>query len=373
MAAPRSPRPQQKVWPVVRAQDGRTANLRLVTSVLYDNPGLSRADIARLVGLSRVTISELVTELLSSGLAIETGVSSSGKPGKRATSLQFAYRSRSIIAIDMAGSRAVTGALTALDGEIIDRVEYTLEPDKPALDVLIGTIRELAERAPSPVLGVGVGTPGFVGPEPGLVTATNLDWHKLDVRSAIVDAVGLPTQVENDANLAAVAERRFSSAPDDVLRMQISRGVGAGLLLRGQLITGRHGGAGEIGHVVVGRSDRQCSCGKSGCLETYLAVPELRETVASADDRASALADRGRLLGQALAPIVGATDITDVVLGGPTDLLGGAFLEAVRTTLNAATAIEARPPVRVSMSELGGDAVILGATARVLNEQLGVD
>lgn len=357
-----------------RPQDSRSANLGLVATALYERPGLSRADLARFTGLSRVTISELVAELLDVGVVVETGAVEKGKPGKRGTRLEVAYDQRCIIAIDMSGSRSVTGTLSTLDGVLSQRLERRLidERGEAALKILVETVDELAALATKPVVGVGVGTPGLVGPEPGVVTSTNLQWHRFDLGAALTERTGLPVDVGNDANLAALAERRFGGAPNDFIRMQISRGVGAGLLLGGQLVLGPHGGAGEIGHVVVDPAGGLCSCGKLGCLETWVSVPALEKRLATADDRAAILAQAGQKLGQALSFVVGMSDITDIVLGGPARLLDGPFQEAAIATLNASTQIEAKPPAKLTLSTLGQDAVLLGAAAQVLSSQFSI-
>lgn len=359
---------------VVRPQDGRSSNLGLLTTALYDNPGLSRADLARLLGLSRVAVSDLVADLLELGVVVETGVARSGAPGKRATKLQIADDWRDIVVLDMSGTRSVQGALFGLHGTIRRRVERPLSAERgqAALDVMVDTIRDLLDGASRPIIGVGVGTPGVVDAHSGVVTSTNLGWQRVRVGEFVREAVGLPVDVGNDAHLAALAERRFQGASDDFIRMQISRGVGAGLVIAGQLVHGRHGGAGEIGHVVVDRRGGTCSCGKVGCLETWVSLPALQAMLDGAEDRDAVLAEAGTKLGQALSFVVAMTETVDIVLGGPPELLDGPFREAAERTLNASIRIEGKTSSRMSLSSLGGDAVLLGAVALVLKRHLGI-
>jgi len=367
-------KPRSLTRGALRPQDARLSNLRLLTTSLYDNPGLSRADLARLTGLSRVAISDLIAELLESGLIVETGAADQGKPGKRATKLQVAYDWRDIVAIDVSGPRSVTGAIFSLDGEICQRIERPLAGKRgpAALQVVIDTVRALVELALRPVLGIGIGAPGLVGPTPGVITSTNLDWHQVEVGAVVSEVVGLPVEVQNDANLAALAERRFGGAPDDFIRMQISRGVGAGLMIGGQLVNGRNGSAGEIGHVVVDRSGGQCSCGKVGCLETWISLPALTARLADADDPELVLAQAGEKLGQALSFVVAMTDIPHIVLGGSPEFLAGSFEAAAERRLNAAIRIESKAPASLSLSNLGPEAVLLGAAVQVMNRNLGI-
>ncbi|MDR1767714.1 MAG: ROK family transcriptional regulator [Propionibacteriaceae bacterium] len=354
-----------------RPQDGRQHNLALVTQALYDQPGLSRADLARLTGLTRVTISDLVAELLADGLLVETGASDEVRPGKRATKLQVNDKSRTVLAVDLSGESAIVGAAYTLGGELRQRVERPLSKGDAALSELLGVLRELLATTAGKILGLGVGTPGTV--EGDVVTAANLDWHFLDLRKAVASVSDIPVEVENDANLAAMAERRFAGGQDDLIRVQISRGVGAGLLLGGAAVTGSSGAAGEIGHVVIEHNGAPCSCGKRGCLETWISVPALSGRIeADPGNREQTLAEAGRRLGMALSPIIGMLDLVDVVVGGPNDLVEGAFLEAAQAMVTERIGIESRRPVRLRQSTLGEDAVLLGATALVLRNQLGV-
>ncbi|MDR1851182.1 MAG: ROK family protein [Propionibacteriaceae bacterium] len=357
-----------------RAQDQRRSNLALVMSTLYENPGISRADLARLTGVTRVTSGELIKSMIADDYAEELGVIHEQRPGKPSTKLRMPYERHNIIAIDMSGSRSVTGALCTLDGQLLNRVEHELDgkTGQDAVDELIATVRELEAAAEQHVVGVGVGTPGFVGPEPGVVTSTNLEWHALNLKAALEKELGMSVDVENDANSAALAEHRFAEAPDDFIRMQISRGVGSGLLLRGELITGPFGGAGEFGHVVVDPAGGTCSCGKEGCLETWIRVPAMLQRIEESHDRDAVLTQAGQKLGEALSFVLATADIVDVILGGPPELLDGTFLEAAAQTVRERTRIEARPEASIKLSTLDEDAVLLGAAAIVMKNQLGV-
>jgi predicted NBD/HSP70 family sugar kinase len=354
-----------------RPRDGRQQNLALVIQALYDNPGLSRADLARLTGLTRVTISDIVAELLADGLLVETGASDKVRPGKRATKLQVAADSRAILAVDISGETTLVGAVYSLGGEVLHRSSRPLSKSDAALSELRGLLGELVAAAESPILGVGIGTPGTV--EGSVVTAANLDWHFLDLAKSLAAVTHAPIEVENDANVAALAERRFAGGEDDLIRIQISRGVGSGLLLGGVAITGSSGAAGEIGHVVIEHNGTPCSCGKRGCLETWISVPALSGRIESdPDGREETLAEAGRRLGMALSPIIGMLDLVDVVVGGPAELVAGPFLEAAQDLVRERIGIESRRPVQLRQSTLGDDAVLLGAAALVLRNQLGV-
>jgi predicted NBD/HSP70 family sugar kinase len=158
--------------------------------------------------------------------------------------------------------------------------------------------------------------------------------------------------------------------------VKVGHGVGAGLLLGGTPLFGSRFAAGEIGHVVVGTDGgAPCACGKVGCLETWLAIPRLEAALAAAPDdagRVRILRAAGERLAIALAPVVGALDLAEVVLSGPAEQLDGPFTEAAIETLRNRTMAEFHGDLTVRMTALGQDIVMRGAAAMVLSGQLGV-
>src|SRR5665648_155433 len=181
----------------------------------------------------------------------------------------------------------------------------------------------------------------------------------------------------------AVQQKPGADTMTDLDQYQVGHGVGSGLLLNGRLLFGSRFAAGEIGHVVVGtHGGAECACGKFGCLETWLAAPRLGARVAAAqasDERQSPLKaaepilrEAGRHLGIALAPVVAALNLAEIVLSGPADLLDGPFAEATIETLRDRTMAEFHGDLMVRMTSLGEDIVIRGAAVMVLSGQLGV-
>jgi predicted NBD/HSP70 family sugar kinase len=233
--------------------------------------------------------------------------------------------------------------------------------------------KKCAAQANRPILGVGVGSPGTVDAFGTVIAAPNLDWHGVSLQDIMAAELDLPVVVQNDANAAVIAEKAFADGGSTILRVQISRGVGAGILLSGALVLGTSGAAGEIGHLVIERQGEMCSCGKRGCLETWISVPSLRQRLKdTTDSRDEILAEAGRRLGMALAPVVAALDLQDIVLGGPEDLLGGAFVQACNGLITERTHSEFRRDLSMKLSTLGDEAVLLGAVSLVLRTTLGV-
>lgn len=369
--AGRSLRHAAKVLP----EHARAHNRSLVLQTLFHQGAMSRADLSRETGLTRVTMSDLVAELIDDGYVAERGTREASGPGKPAILVDLDRDGHRIVGLDLSRSDRFLGAVLTLDGEIVARHDVDV-PSDPAdiLGAVTRLARELVADAHAPVLGVGVGTPGIVDDEGVVLTAPNFGWSGVDLEGILRGEVGLPVLVANDANAAVLAEYTFGGARDDVMLVRVGRGVGSGLLSGGQPMLGSRFAAGEIGHVTVGTDGGPvCVCGKVGCLEAWLSGPSLERALAEPDaGRDAVLRDAGERLGIALAPIVGALDLSEIVLSGPEELLAGPLAEATAETLRARTLAEFHDGVRVRMTEQGEDIVLRGAAVMVLSGQLGV-
>lgn len=379
--APKSPpvlpvrarRQSAKVLP----EQARQHNRSLVLQTLFHGGAMSRADLARETRLTRVTISDLVGELITDGFVAELGTREASGPGKPAILVDLDRTGHRIVGIDLSGSETFIGAVLTLDGEIVARHEV---PVPSATEEVVPTVvqlaRDLVADAHAPVLGIGVGTPGVVDERGVILAAPNFGWVGFDLERALAEALQLPVLVANDANAAVLAEYTFGRADDDVMLIKVGRGVGAGLLTAGEPMRGSRFAAGEIGHVTVGTDGGPvCACGKIGCLEAWLSVPSLSARLAEAvgeNARASVLRDAGERLGIALAPVVATLDLSEIVLSGPADLLDGPLSTATVETIRARTLAPFHEGVRVRMTAHGQDIVLRGAAVMVLSGQLGV-
>ncbi|MBU1588623.1 MAG: ROK family transcriptional regulator [Actinobacteria bacterium] len=368
----RALRPTTKVLP----EHARGHNRSLVLQTLYRAGQQSRADIARETGLTRVTVSDLVAELIAEGLVIETGQREDARPGKPATLLDLDRTAFQIIGIDLSEYAIFRGAVLDLDGQILHRAELPLAgaTGTDATALVIRLAEALVGKATLPILGLGVGSPGVVDLAGVVLSAPNLGWVGEDLQGILHTRFALPVVVANDANAAALAEHSFGDADSDMMLIKVGHGVGAGLLLDGTPLFGSRFAAGEIGHVVVGTDGGlECVCGKHGCLETWLATPRLERAIAAnLAARDEILTEAGQRLGIALAPVVGALNLAEVVLSGPTHLLDGPLAQATIDTLRNRTMAEFHGDLTLRMTTLGEDIVMRGAAVMVLSAQLGV-
>ncbi|HZI97112.1 MAG TPA: ROK family transcriptional regulator [Actinomycetales bacterium] len=372
--APRRPlRPTTKALP----EDARRHNRSLVLQTLFRGGPMSRADLARLTHLTRVTTSELVGELLDAGLLVDLGTRTESRVGKPATLVGIRQDAAEIVSLDLSDSQQLRGALVDLTGTVTEHrsVPWGSRTGADALSLVQDLAAELKEVADRPVLGVGVGSPGVVDPRGVVVEAPNLDWYGLDLAADLGTFLQLPVHVANDANASALGEHTFGgSTGSGLLVVTVGQGVGAGLLLDGGLLLGDHFAAGEIGHVMVVERGETCACGRQGCLETVLAAPLLRARLASAStaDRHRVLTSAGRRLGGALAPVVSTLNLGEVVLSGPADLLDGPLRDATVAELRRRTLPVVADHLTVRLSLLGEDLVLAGAAVLVLTGELGV-
>ncbi|MEN0086218.1 MAG: ROK family transcriptional regulator [Leifsonia sp.] len=374
-------RPRAKVLP----EHARSHNRSLVLQTLYRSGRLSRADLARETGLTRVTVSDLVAELLAEGLVVELGQRESARPGKPAVLLDIDRGAHQIVGVDLSDHDRFRGAVMDLDGAILARAEVMLADDEggsaatgeTAAAKVDALVDRLVAAATAPILGLGVGSPGVVDLSGTILTAPNLGWKDLPLQQRLASRTGLPVVVANDANVAALAEHTYGDAAGDMMLIRIGHGIGAGLLVAGALVYGSHYAAGEIGQVMVGTDlGLDATYSRDQVLEHWLSVPQLQRGIqaahASGSDATPVLREAGQRLGIALAPVVGALNLSEIVLSGPTELLDGPLAEATVHTLRNRTMAENHADLSLRMTTQGQDIVLRGAAVLVLSGQLGV-
>jgi predicted NBD/HSP70 family sugar kinase len=365
-------RSRAKVLP----EHARGHNRALVLQTLYHAGAMSRADLSRETGLTRVTISDLVAEFIADGIVIEMGVRETAGPGKPPILIDIDRNGHQILGLDLSGPHAFIGAVLSLDGEVLERREVP-RPESADGDAAYAATLELARSlvaaSTRPLLGVGIGTPGVVRPDGIVLSSPNLGWTSFPLEAKLGADLDLPVLARNDANAAVLAEYTFGEAKADFMLIKIGRGVGAGLITGSQPLLGSRFAAGEIGHVTVGTDGGpRCACGKDGCLEAWLSETRLSEAVAAdPSSRDEILRDAGTRMAIAIAPIVAALDLSEVVLSGPADLLDGILIDAAVETLHARTleGVFEDALIRLTVQD---DIVLRGAAVMVLSGQLGV-
>lgn len=362
----------------VRPQDARLHHRALVLSLVRRHPDSSRADLARLTGLSRVAISEVVAKLIDEGIVGEHGQSRKRGPGAPARALHINGDARHVVTVAISSADTLEGAVFDLGGTLVSAVS---EPrngavGKDALLALERMLERLIASATAPILGIGISATGIIDTQGVVRSSSHLEWENVPLRDHIASVTGLPVSVTNGVTAIGVAEVASGAAPDDLFLIRVGNGVGAVTIVNGAVVHGTNGIAGEFGHVIVDPSAQQlCQCGRRGCLEAVLAAPGLRARLAaasSADERSAVLRDAGRALGTALAPVVTALGLANVAISGPAELLDGTLLNSCRSTLEARLFNVVAHGLQVRMAESDESARLRGVFAIVLSKELGI-
>jgi predicted NBD/HSP70 family sugar kinase len=351
-------------------------NERTVLDAIRAGAPISRAEISRRVGISKPTVSLALQSLLDTGLVRETKHGGDG-PSYGATFFEPVAEAAFVLGLDL-GARFVRGALADLQGEIRARQDVELrEPTAAAaLDDIAGLVASLAENAgvtPDAVDRVVLGVPGAVDGSEIRLAMNVAGLEGKGFADALDERLELPLTIENDINLAALGEqtRGVAQGVDDFAFISIGTGLGAGLVLRGELHRGHHGTAGELDYFRTGLAEEIDPC--AGAVSAYareladgartsLVPPyEPRDvfTAARAGDEVArqVVAEEARRIALHIAPIASVTDVRLVVLGGGIGTNGDLLFARVRALL-----AEWLPyPPRVEGSSLGDAAVLMGA------------
>ncbi|MFG6462962.1 ROK family protein [Roseateles sp. DXS20W] len=360
---------------------------------LCAHPGLSRADLAGAVGLTKSTVSLLVRELVAEGWLVESEVVATGDLGRRPTPL-FIDPARLLLLGAEVGIESVRVVATSLTGELRACAVASYGASRTAkacIATLATALLKVRKQldASQQILGIGVGLPGGVNEARGVLNfAPNLGWRDIPVGALLAEKLqdtllaGVPLFLQNEADVAALGELEFNPSPasDPLLYVSINQGLGAGVIVGDRLLTGSRGFAGEVGHMVLQLNGPRCSCGRRGCAEALIAtramlggsqdgtalrsLAEVRAHLVDEDaETLKAVNSAGRNLGVLLQNLATAYDPCCIVLGGSVVELGEPFLQpALDTLLDYASAANLPPP-SVRTSRFGANAVAVGAAA----------
>ncbi len=351
----------------VRQAGVRAHNLALVLRTVAnsaDRP--SRAAISAVTGLTRATVSALVDDLIDGGLLTELDPAPRTGAGRPAAGLALRPDGPAGLGLEI-NVDYLAACVVDLTGSVRHRFVAHADQRPLSPDATLTALGEVAARARDAATADGLRLAGAALAVPGLVAADglvrvapNLGWQDVDVPArlrAVPALADLPLGVDNEANLAALGELRADGgAEPSFVYVSGEIGIGAGIVLDGELYRGGRGWSGEIGHLSVYPDGRPCRCGANGCLEQYAG----QEAMAADADRAATA------LGIALAAVVNLLDLGVIVLGGGyapvfARLRAGIEAELHRRVLTADLA-----PVTLRPATLGPDAAMRGAADTVI-------
>ena len=249
----------------------RDINRRIVLNLIRKRQPISRADLARVSGMQRSTISLIVDQLIQENWVL-TGPTGRLPRGRRPTYLRL-NDERVMIGVDVRPSQ-ITVAVADANGRFISQEAIVTTPDPEfTIDRLIEVIRRIVVSCRGrKIEGIGVSVPGrYIPGSNRLVFAPNLGWRDVDLRTPLMKATGLSVEIENAATACALAAVWFDHMEQvrNLVVVTVSEGVGTGILLNGQIVRGLNGMAGEFGHVPLDPNGPLCGCGRRGCWEVY--------------------------------------------------------------------------------------------------------
>ena len=249
----------------------RDINRRIVLNLIRTRQPISRADLARVSGLQRSTISLIVEQLIDSQWVRE-GATGRLPRGRRPTFLRL-NDERVIIGVDLRPTQT-TVALADANGKFSTQEVMVTPPDpKVAVPMIVESIKRIASTCHGKMIeGVGLSLPGrYNFTTERLAFAPNLKWQDVDLRTPIMSATGLEVELENAANACVLATVWFDRTETyrNMVVVTVSEGIGTGILANGQLVRGFDGMAGEFGHVALDPKGPPCGCGSRGCWEVY--------------------------------------------------------------------------------------------------------
>jgi len=318
---------------------------------------------------------------------------------------------RYIVGVDLGGTNIVVGTV-AQDGSEILGIESAPTAAEKGPDAVVDRIVELVRRsiAQSPgkeIAGVGIGSPGPLDTKTGVVLLTpNLGWHNMPLRDRVAKGVGLPTELDNDANCAVFGEwwRGAARGAEHVVGLTIGTGIGGGIVLGGDIYHGASDMAGEVGHMTIDSTGRRCKCGNYGCLEAYASGPQIAaravEGIESGADTAlpryvggdlskvtaqvvyeaahdgdeyadEVVRDTAKFLGAGVASILNIFNPQVVVICGGVTLAGDKLFVPLRSEVKRRAFKPAVDACRIVPGELTGTAGVWGAAAVFIKRTWG--
>lgn len=386
----------------------KSMNRSLILNIIREKELISRAEIAKLTGLTPPTVSNLVKELLEAEIVVEQRLGESSG-GRKPTMLTLNSEMFHIIGLDV-GSHDIKIILTTITGKILKKVLVPIPPETTSeslLDMIVESIRSIILKDDidnSKIIGIGVGMHGIVDVEKGIsVLAPNLNLKNIPIKKVLEKEFNMIVKMENDARAMGLGELWFGHGVGvhSFVSINIGRGIGAGIIMNGKLHHGSHFISGEIGHMAIDINGPKCTCGNYGCLQAFASGPSIAENVkkqlrlgqtslleelsrhdfeqmtgemiyeaARQKDplSISALAQAGRYLGIGITNLIHMINPDRIILGGGVLNAKEFIFDSIRTTVQQRALTETAKNTEIIVSKFGEDATAIGAVALIMAE-----
>jgi glucokinase-like ROK family protein len=396
-------------WPTPM-QNVKNINKHAILDLIRFTPGgISRVEIARQVSLTRAAVTAIVNDLLAGGI-IREAESKSGLSGRPPIILEINPLHGYVVGVDF-GATHLSVLVSDNSARILEEIEVGIDiQDGPEACITEANsrVRELLAKTHlemKDILTIGLGVPGPIVTEEGMVVAPPImpGWDRYPIRDTLQKLWGCPVSVNNDAELGALGEWASGAGRGErnLVYIKVGTGIGAGLLIDGQIYRGATGSAGEIGHLTIDENGPMCSCGNQGCLEaiaggraialqaqqavrrgerTQMADFHPIESITARDVAGAArrgdllaqqiLARAGLHIGIAIAGLVNVFNPGMVIIGGGVAQTGDILLEPMRQTVQRRSLPAATRVSRITTAMLGRRSSSMGAVIQALTVSL---
>jgi glucokinase-like ROK family protein len=377
----------------------------IIDLIRFTPNGISRVELARELNLTRAAITSIINELQAMGIVDE--VEGQIRSGRKPIVLEISPNRGYVVGIDM-GATHVTMLLANYAAHVAKDIEWAIDindgPQKVISQIdeqFHQMLMEMNLRMEE-IKAICLGVPGPVVLRGGMVSEPPImpGWDKFPIESHIQSLWNVPVTLGNDAELGAIGEWAYGAGrgEENLAYVKVGRGIGAGMLLDGQIYHGADGSAGEIGHITIDENGPLCSCGNRGCLEamaggnaiarraielvkkgqrTELSTIRPIDSIQSKDVIAAAcngdlvaqqiLSETGAHLGTAIAGLVNLFNPSMVIIGGGVSQIGDLLLEPIRQTVQKRSLRIASQRLRISTALLGRRSSAMGAVVQALS------
>ncbi|KGP91759.1 ROK family transcriptional regulator [Pontibacillus chungwhensis BH030062] len=384
----------------------KSINRSVILNMIRSKGPISRADIAKQTNLTPPTVSNIVKELLDSQFVVETTQGSS-QGGRKPTYLEINANQFFIMGIDV-GRYHIKFVITNLYGELVEQLMLDIQAQPEANDLIekmkegIYQIMQKGGRNKDKYLGIGVAMHGIVDVNTGVsLFAPSFQTHNIPIQEELAKEFSMMVHVENDAKAMTLGEWWLGNGNDEdnIVGINVGHGIGAGIMIRGELFQGANFIAGEIGHMTIDLSGPKCSCGNYGCLQTLAAGPAIAQRAikelkagntsmitdivqgdlervngeivfeaATRGDEFSQelLKQTGRYLGIGLTNLIHTINPNRIIIGGGVSHAGEFILDSLQETIQARIITDAAKETEIVPSQLGDNASAIGACVLIL-------
>ena len=373
--------------------------------IRFADKGISRADLADKMGLTRAAVTVIINDLISNGIILNTE-SRSTSSGRPPVELEINADQGFVGAIDM-GAKHLSVALADFSARILEETEIPFNVEdgpKQCLQDADNILRELLEKrglSTSDLAAIGVGVPGPVIAEKGIVMAPPImpGWDRFPIRATLESQWGTSVTLNNDAELGALGEWAYGAGRGEknLAFIKVGSGIGAGLIINQQIYGGTTGSAGEIGHLTVDENGPLCACGNHGCLEAFAGghaiaaqgqqlvasgkrtlLSELNPASITARDVAEAarrgdltaqeiIKRSGTFVGIAIAGLINLINPSTVIIGGGVAQVGDLMTGTIREAVHERSLHASEHSVRITTAMLGRRSSLMGALVQAIN------